>query len=129
MDRRSSPEAQVVSVAVPSATHTTIEGSSVAERATPSHLDAALDVAAKVQRDGQQGAVEVDVDDPEELEELRLEVRDHLASRLRVDGEQLTHVRPWIWSGPTSGGRPLTRGRQRTGYELRISRYRAPQYC
>jgi hypothetical protein len=96
--------------------------------AAPSDLDAALHVAAQVQQDGRQRAVEVDVNDPEDLEALRLEVRDHLASGLRVDGEQLTHVRPWIWSAASTDGRPLTRSGQRTGYELRISRYRAAQY-
>jgi hypothetical protein len=93
-----------------------------------SDLDAALHLAALVQRDGEQRAVEADVEDPEDLDELRLEVRDHLASGLRVDGEQLTHVRPWIWSAATTDGQPLTRAGERTGYELRLSRYRKAQY-
>jgi hypothetical protein len=93
-----------------------------------SDLDAALRIAALVQRDGEQRALEVDVHDPEDLEELRLELRDHLSSGLKVDGEALTHVRPWIWSATTSGGRPLTSCAGQTGYELRISRYRAAQF-
>jgi hypothetical protein len=96
--------------------------------AAVSELDAALQLAVLVQRDGQQRAVDADVEDPEELDELRLEVRDHCTSGLKVDGEELTHVRPWIWSAATSGGRPLTTGGERTGYELRLSRYRAAQY-
>jgi hypothetical protein len=96
--------------------------------AKSSDLDAALRIAALVQRDGDQRALEVDVDDPEDLEELRLELRDHLSSGLQVDGERLTHVRPWIWSAATSGGRPLTSCGEQTGYELRVSRYRAAQY-
>jgi hypothetical protein len=96
--------------------------------AAVSELDAALQLAVLVQRDGKQRAVDADVEDPEELEELRFEVRDHCASGLKVDGEELTHVRPWIWSAATSGGRPLTNSGERTGYELRISRYRAAQY-
>jgi hypothetical protein len=96
--------------------------------ADSSDLDAALRVAALVQGDGDQRALELDVDDPEDLEELRLELRDHLASGLEIDGEPLTHVRPWTWSAATSGGRPLTQLGEQTGYELRISRYRAVQF-
>jgi hypothetical protein len=96
--------------------------------AESSDLGAALHVAALVQEDGKPRGLETDVDDPEDLEELRLELRDVLSAGLEVDGEQLTHVRPWIWSAASSGGRPLTTSGERTGYELRVSRYRAAQY-
>jgi hypothetical protein len=96
--------------------------------ADSSDLDAAFRIAALVQVDGEQRALEVEVDDPEDLEELRLELREHLSAGLQVDGQQLTHVRPWIWSAATSGGRPLTTCGEETGYELRVSRYRAVQF-
>ncbi len=93
-----------------------------------SDLEAATHVAAMVQQDGKQRAIHAEVDDPEDLEELRLDLRDHLSAGLELDGQQLGHVRPWIWSAATSGGQPLTRLGEQTGYELRMSRYRAAQY-
>lgn len=63
---------------------------------------------------------------PAELEDLRLALRDVLATEPRVDGHCLVHVRVWLWRAASSGGRPLTPLGDATGYELRLSYYRDP---
>jgi hypothetical protein len=75
-----------------------------------------------VQRDGQQRAGEVAMTDPEDLELLRIELRDRLRMGPNVDGTEVTHVMPWLWRAETSGGRALTELGATTGYELRLSR-------
>jgi hypothetical protein len=80
-------------------------------------------VAALVRADGRQRAVEVEVTSPDELETIRLDLREQLLDGPLVGGVLVTHVRPWIWSARSSGGHPLTEFGEVTGYELRLSRY------
>jgi hypothetical protein len=93
---------------------------------SPDASELALDVAAEVQRTGRQGAVDVWPGSPEDLERLRLEIREAIEDGVVRDGVALTHVRPWLWSRATSGGEALTASGQTYGFELRISRYREP---
>jgi hypothetical protein len=105
-------------------------GSPLPERALPEPPAADVDwlkLAAAVQRDGQQRAGELTVTDPEELEALRVELRDELRTGPTIDETAVTHVMPWLWHAETSGGQPLTELGAVTGYELRLSRYAAEQ--
>ncbi|MGW0631788.1 hypothetical protein [Streptomyces sp. NPDC002758] len=88
--------------------------------------DAVLRTAILVQCDGRQRGVDLHVHDPEELDAMRIGVRELLRTGPVVDGTGITHVQPWIWKAGTSGGRPLTEAGSATGYELRLSRYAAP---
>lgn len=84
-------------------------------------LRRAVGLAVEVQRDRQQRAVEVDVSDPERLEELRLDVDQELRSR-----GDAPNVLAWLWSEATSGGSALSGFGRRTGVELRLSYYANP---
>jgi hypothetical protein len=90
-------------------------------------MDDPLLVARDVQLDGVQRAIGTDETDPEDLEELRLELRDRLLAGPVVEATRVTHVRPWLWRQPTSGGQPLSTQGAETGYEIRLSRYAKPQ--
>lgn len=90
-------------------------------------LKTGLRLAAETQRDGTQRAVEAADLTPEDLESLRLRLRDELLAGANVNGIEVTHVRPWLWRAETSGGTALTASGTRTGYELRISKYVSPQ--
>lgn len=78
---------------------------------------AAFDTAREVEADRRQRAVPVDVSDPDDLDELRLQLRDLLSA-------EAPHVRVWTWRAATSGGRALTALGADSGYELRRSYYR-----
>lgn len=87
---------------------------------------AALELAAATAEDGEQRALDHEVADLEDLLELRLEVRERLADS--PDGSSLRTVRPWIWNAATTDGVALTDAGERTGAELRLSRYRQALY-
>ncbi len=94
----------------------------VAEPEEPVDVESvALARAQETALDGVQRAVELEVQDLDALHGLRLAVRDMICAS--PDGP-LHHVRPWLWSATTSGGRALTITGAETGYELRLSRYR-----
>jgi hypothetical protein len=82
-------------------------------------FDVALSVAEDVERAGRQRALDVVPGSLEQLLELRLAVRD----ALRAPDSRAPHVRPWLWSASSSGGRALTASGESVGYELRLSRY------
>jgi hypothetical protein len=90
-------------------------------------MDDPLLLARHVQLDGKERAIETDESDPEDVERLRLELRDQLLAGPIVDGTRITHVRPWLWRRATSGGRPLSAQGAETGYEIRLSRYAKQQ--
>jgi hypothetical protein len=81
-------------------------------------VDAALSLAREVEADRKQKAVEHRTSGVDEMLELRLKVRDALAT----PGSPAPHVRPWIWRW-ASAGQPLTAAGRETGYELRLSYY------
>jgi len=68
--------------------------------------------------DGQQRALDHLPGSLEELQELRVEVRDAL--RASADGVDVTQ--PWLWNSNTSGGKALSAAGRELGYELRFSR-------
>ena len=88
-------------------------------QAAGSAVDAALSLAEDVDRAGRQRALDVVPDSLEELLELRLALR----NVLRAPDSRAPHVRPWVWSGGSSGDRALTASGKAVGYELRLSRY------
>ncbi len=79
-----------------------------------------------MQTDGRQRALNWAPPAPDELEALRIQLRQELAAGPTVDGVPVTRVRPWLWSAQTSGGVALTDAGSSSGYELRLSRYAAP---
>lgn len=83
--------------------------------------DAILRAADEVANDGVQRGVELEVGSLDDLHDLRMEVRDHLASLPGSDGRW--RVRPWVWNSETTDGAPITHGGRRHGHELRLSRY------
>ncbi|MDX1620323.1 MAG: hypothetical protein R3320_04995 [Nitriliruptorales bacterium] len=98
-----------------------VTAESVAEAATE-----ALSLAAQVEESGDQAALDIWPGSAEELEELRLELRDRLKGGLEVDGMRIRHVLPWHWSAGSSGGHAMTQTGREHGHELRFSRYRQP---
>lgn len=94
---------------------------------TVDHLEDGLKLAALTQSDGVQRGLDTPELSPEELEELRLQLRDALLSAPTVRGLEVTQVRPWLWRAETSGGVGLTTGGEQTGYELRVSKYQSRQ--
>lgn len=80
-------------------------------------VTAALDTARQVEADRRQRAVPVDVSDPDDLDELRLELRDLLSA-------PAPDMKVALWRAATSGGRALTTLGADNGYELRLSYYR-----
>lgn len=88
-------------------------------------LSAAMRIAEETAADGRQRALEIRPGDLEELQALRLAVRNALRDT-PVDSPG-RHVMPWLWQ-PRSGGRPLTAAGAELGYELRFSRYGRPVY-
>jgi hypothetical protein len=87
----------------------------------PDALDEALDLAWLTATDGQQRALNRTAGHLEDLQALRLAVRQAICD---ASDERLRHVGPWIWSVATSTGKALTTSGYETGYELRLSRYR-----
>lgn len=85
----------------------------------------ALRLAELTAQDGEQRAVDYLATDPEDLEELRLEVCEVLSAS--PEGSPLRRVMPWRWRWKSTG-RPMTSAGAETGYELRISRNKKPVY-
>jgi hypothetical protein len=76
-----------------------------------------LELAVQVAADGRQRAADIEWTDPEQMDEIRVALRNTL-------GASATPVRPWIWNATSSGGKALTDSGRRLGYELRFSRSR-----
>lgn len=83
----------------------------------------AVSLAEATAADHQQRAVEAHVSDLEDLLELRLQIRDAIASA--PPDSPLRHVRPWIWR-PESTGAALTASGAQHGMEIRLSWYQKP---
>jgi hypothetical protein len=88
-------------------------------------VELAIVAAANTAEDGQQRGVEIEVGDLQTLLDLRVAVRNRIAST--PAGSDLRRVAPWIWRADSTG-KPLTVGGQKNGIELRVSRYKSPQY-
>lgn len=88
-------------------------------------LDEALAAAELTAVDGKQRGIEYAAQSYEALLELRLLVRDALAST--PSGSPLRHVEVWRWR-PESVGQPLTAAGREHGVELRLSRHAKPLY-
>jgi len=86
-------------------------------------LASALAAAEGTAIDGGQRAVDAQALSLEDLQELRLQLREVLTGS---DSAELRRVRPWLWSARTSGGVPMTPGGAESGYEVRLSRYETP---
>jgi hypothetical protein len=99
--------------------------SPAAEPAKHSAVDAALDTARRTAADVKQRAVDYLPASLEDLLSLRFSIRNALASS--PNGSSLRQVVVWIWR-PESKGSPLTAIGRKHGMELRLSRYRSPQY-
>ncbi|MEO3811494.1 hypothetical protein ABGB17_21080 [Sphaerisporangium sp. B11E5] len=84
----------------------------------------AMTLAEMTAGDGRQRAVDLPAADLDELQRLRLALRQAICAG--PPQSPLRHVRPWLWNAATSGGRALTASGQETGYELRLSRYQKP---
>ncbi|SPL99819.1 unnamed protein product [[Actinomadura] parvosata subsp. kistnae] len=84
----------------------------------------AMALAEETAQDGRQRAVDHPGADLEELQRLRLVLRQAICAS--PGQTALRHVRPWLWSLTTSGGHALTASGQDTGFELRLSRYQKP---
>jgi hypothetical protein len=94
----------------------------VAER--PDVVETALGLAETTARDGRQRAIDHPSADLEDLQQLRLAVRQAICAA--PSGAPIRHVLPWLWNAATSTGAALTPTGQDTGYELRLSRYNSP---
>ena len=79
----------------------------------------AIKLAAEVQQDGKQKAVEVTAGGLEDLIDIRVRIAEAIA---RDAGTP--NVRPWIWYEASSGGKALTELGRSVGCELRLSRYK-----
>ncbi len=86
-------------------------------------LAEAQELARATADNGKQRALEFEAGSLEELQELRLALRDTICAG--ADDAPTRHVRPWLWNAATSGGRALTPAGETTGYELRLSRYQS----
>lgn len=86
-------------------------------------IDDAMQLADSTAANHEQRGVELAADDLEELLELRLRIRDRIASS--PPESPLRHVRPWMWR-PESTGTPLTASGQTVGMEVRLSWYQNP---
>jgi hypothetical protein len=97
-----------------------------APAAAANPVQVALELAAATAEDGILRALDHDARDLEDLLELRLEVREQLAAS--PVGSPLRTVMPWIWNAATTDGLALVPAGERTGAELRLSRYREAVY-
>ncbi|WP_396454492.1 hypothetical protein, partial [Actinomadura sp.] len=82
----------------------------------------AVALAEATSRDGRQRALNYLGAGLEELQRLRLEVKEAIGSA--PAGAPIRFVRPWLWNVDSSTGRALTHAGRETGYEIRLSRYR-----
>lgn len=96
-------------------------GDAPTSRAGQTPLATALHLAAATATDGRQRALDHKADSLEELQQLRLELRQAITGSA-ID-EPIGDVMPWLWRHQ-SGGRPLTAAGAELGYELRFSRSR-----
>jgi hypothetical protein len=78
-------------------------------------VEAGRALAERTAEDGRQRALDHDFSSLEELQEVRLSLRDRLV-------DEGSSTRPWLWNEATSGGQALTEAGSTTGYELRLSR-------
>ena len=76
-------------------------------------VELALRMARQTARDGEQRAFEYHAGSLEELQDLRVEVRDRLQ---RTSGPDAAGVTPWLWNAHTTDGAPLTRAGLELGY-------------
>jgi hypothetical protein len=106
--------------AVPPTTPEPVAG--VAERRDM--LEVALGIAKTTAQDGRQRALDHPLADLEDLQQLRLAVRQAICAA--PAGAPLRHVLPWLWNATTSTGHALTPTGRESGYDLRLSRYKAP---
>jgi hypothetical protein len=83
----------------------------------------AVALAEACAADGDQRALDHRPHDLEDLQRLRLEVRQRLCAS--EPGASLRRVMPWLWQ-PRSGGQPMTAAGAELGFELRLSRYEKP---
>lgn len=90
-----------------------------AERGDP--VQDAIALAEATSGDGRQRALNYAGAGLEELQQLRLEVRDAISAA--PEGAAIRLVRPWLWR-VAGAGRPLTAA----GGEIRLSKYRADPY-
>ncbi|MFC0552562.1 hypothetical protein ACFFHJ_16860 [Planotetraspora thailandica] len=84
----------------------------------------AMALAEATGRDTQQRVLNHSATTLEDLQQLRLSLREAICAL--PDGSPTRHVLPWLWNATTSGGTALTISGQDSGYELRLSRYRKP---
>jgi hypothetical protein len=97
--------------------------------ATAQHDDLVEDAVALAEatsRDGRQRALGHAAAGLEELQRLRLEVREAIGAI--PAGAAVRLVQPWLWNVDTSTGQALTAAGKETGYEIRLSRYQADHY-
>ena len=87
------------------------------------NIEEALSLAEATAQDHEQRALDFRTADLADLYELRDQVRENLRSATQPE---LLHVKPWLWSAPSSGGSPLTGAGAEVGYELRLSWYAVP---
>lgn len=85
-----------------------------------------LELADLTADDGEQRALEHEAWSLEELQELRVAIRDQLAAA--PTGHPRRHVQPWVWNWQSTDGRPITAAGRETGFELRFSRNTKPLY-
>lgn len=91
---------------------------------TADPFEEAMVLAHATARDGRQRALGHAATDLQELQHLRLSLRQAICAS--PGSSPIHHVLPWIWNTTTSGGTALTAAGAETGYELRLSRYRKP---
>ncbi len=84
----------------------------------------AMMLVERTATDGEQRAIETESADLDALLELRLQLRDAIATTPPTSA--LRHVVPWLWRIESTGG-PLTKSGAEHGYEIRLSRYEKPR--
>jgi hypothetical protein len=94
--------------------------------ADPDPLRSAVQLAEATGQDGHQRALDHAAASVEELQRLRLAVKETIGAA--PAGEAIRFVQAWIWTAATSTGQALTGAGESTGYELRLSRYRSDHY-
>lgn len=86
---------------------------------TEDPLSTGAELARRTEGDGRQRAVDHPFSSLEEMEEVKILLREDLA-------DAGSNVRPWTWRADSSGGEALTATGAEHGYELRVSRYDNP---
>lgn len=94
----------------------------VRDMTNPDLVQRGLQLAAQVQLDGEERALEDGPPSPEAVAELRIELRDRLREGPVVGGTAVTHVEPWRWQAASSGGVAKTEVGREHGCELRFCR-------